>query len=569
MTRHPRLWWTLVGIASALAGCDYGSNRSDVEVSGTTTNPVGYTITGQSSSSPPADRSQAPVSSGGDSKLNQALIDSIIRLVETAPTAPGGDNFAVAVEDLNQLFHSTPSQNFRLEPEARKYLLPRFGEKGVQELESAKFTKRDGRHLEDCLLYHTIATRVAGTGDELSRVRAIFDWVVQQVQLVPAGSLALPGIPQAEARPYDVLMRGMATEQGGSWAERAWLFLSLCRQIGIDGGLVVYAPRGGKPDELVTWVCAMLIGDQAYLFDTRIGLPIPGPDGAGVATLEQAATIPLVLERLDLPGQSPYRTTQADLAAGKITILIDSSQGYLASRMRLLQESLTAKYRMILYRDPSAMRDHFAQVLGPRLANVELWALPKSVEDRLFVDSKFVTATLYPLMFFEPKWPLLSARLDQLRGEIDSAKEKIVKFRKNPKAMEADGKKPIPAEVRRALDMYATYYLGLCHLDQDRPDLAADMFRQTLELFPEPRLGEPYYHMFRWGAQANLGRLCEAKGDDRGAIGYYSEPDPTSQFHGNLYRARDLVWRDPTAPVPEPLPPPPPSSPVLQQAAAK
>jgi tetratricopeptide (TPR) repeat protein len=313
----------------------------------------------------------------------------------------------------------------------------------------------------------------------------------------------------------------------------------------------------------------MLIGDQAYLFDTRIGLPIPGPDGAGVATLEQAATIPLVLDRLDLPGQSPYRTTQADLAAGKITILIDSSQGYLASRMRLLQESLTAKYRMILYRDPSAMHDNFAKALGPRLAAVELWALPKSVEDRLFIDSKFVTATLYPLMFFEPKWPLLSARLDQLRGEIDSAKEKLVKFRKNPKATEADGKKPIPAEVRRALDMYATYYLGLCHLDQDRPDLAKDMFQQTLELFPEPRLNEPYYHMFRWGAQANLGRLYEAKGDDRRAIGYYSELDPTSQFHGNLYRARDLVWRDPTAPVPEPLPPPPPSVPALQQAAAK
>ena len=53
-------------------------------------------------------------------------------------------------------------------------------------------------------------------------------------------SLAFGGLPQAFARPYDVLLRGMATEAQGVWAERAWLFIALCRQLDIDAGLITY-----------------------------------------------------------------------------------------------------------------------------------------------------------------------------------------------------------------------------------------------------------------------------------------------------------------------------------------
>ncbi len=33
----------------------------------------------------------------------------------------------------------------------------------------------------------------------------------------------------------------MATEAEGYWAERTWLFMALCRQLGIDTGLVTYS----------------------------------------------------------------------------------------------------------------------------------------------------------------------------------------------------------------------------------------------------------------------------------------------------------------------------------------
>ena len=107
-------------------------------------------------------------------------------------------------------------------------------------LENRNWNLRDTRHIEDCMMYYGIANRVAGTGENVDRVRRVFDWVVRQVQLVPPGSLALARLPQVFARPYDVLLRGMATEADGVWAERAWLFMVLCRQIDIDTGLITY-----------------------------------------------------------------------------------------------------------------------------------------------------------------------------------------------------------------------------------------------------------------------------------------------------------------------------------------
>ena len=74
-------------------------------------------------------------------------------------------------------------------------------------------------------MYYGIANRVAGTGEDIDRVRRVFDWVVRQVQLVPPGTLGVGRLPQVFARPYDVLLRGMATEAEGYWAERAWLFM--------------------------------------------------------------------------------------------------------------------------------------------------------------------------------------------------------------------------------------------------------------------------------------------------------------------------------------------------------
>ena len=331
-------------------------------------------------------------------------------------------------------------------------------------------------------------------------------------------------LPQVFARPYDVLLRGMATETDGFWAERAWLFMALCRQIGIDTGLITYSKSGtlelrvpryeldfqgsARRKVPIVWVCAALVDDKAYLFDARLGLAIPGPGGEGVATLDQALADPAVLEQMNLPGLAPYGTSRASLLGSptKIGVLIDSSQGFFSPKMKLLQGELAGSHRTILYCDPADQRDHFTRALGNHAGLVSLWNIPLEVETRLFTDPQFVQAIQASLFLFRAEWPLVYARVKHLRGEFDEAVEDYVRFRFAENLPLVNNKKlAIPKEVQEGLDAYATYYLALAHLERNNIDQAELMFQKALQLLPEPGPKQPYFTMFRRGANANLG----------------------------------------------------------------
>jgi hypothetical protein len=501
-----------------------------------------------------------------------SLLRAVISLIRSAPANPGGDNFTIAKDHLNHFFAGASQADFALPEPTRAYLRAQFGpgaDAALKNLEVPTFTIQDSRHIEDCLLLQQLARRVAGDGDDLVRVRRLFDWVVRQVQLVPVGSLAPPGLAQAAARPYDVLLRGMATEQG-EWAERSWLFIALCRQLGIDAGLLVYEPAApavpvitteGTPPapRQVAWIVTALVGGRPYLFDCGLGLPIPGPGGAGVATLEQAIADPAVLDGLDLPGR-PYSTHRAELAGSKVRVLVDSTVGTMSPRMRQLQLNLAGRDRMVLFRDPAEEDAAFAKALGGRFGGTQLWKLPLDVNTLLFTDPNFVTATQHAIRFFDAALPLLPARMSQIRGDLDQAVESYAGFRFAESPVLNDGKTPIPRPFAEVLDQYATYYLGLAKLDQDRPDKAAEFFEQALRLLPAVSPQNFYVSMFRWGAETNLGLLAEAKGDADAAVRHYTAPQPTTQEHGNLLRARALIWADPFVPdtpaVPSPTPTP-------------
>jgi hypothetical protein len=239
--------------------------------------------------------------------------------------------------------------------------------------------------------------------------------------------------------------------------------------------------------------------------------------------------------------------------------LLDSGFRYFSPRMKLLQQSLAGKNQTILYRDPAEQRDRFAEALGPRLGEVSLWRLPLLVEFMLFNKPQFVEATQVALAMFRHELPLIYARMQQLRGETTDAILSYVNFRFPENPVMVGGKTPIPPELQHALDVYATYFLGMCHLDQKNPRQAEFFFEKTLQMLPEPGPRRAYFYMFRWGAQANLARLSEARGDRARATAYYSQPDLTPQRQGNLLRARDLVWLDPFAAC-SPLPAAPPET---------
>lgn len=543
------------------AGCDYSPPGRVSDPKGRFSMPEitrsGTAGKGASSRGPAGRRS---------AEERKAILDNSITLIQRAVIQPGGEHFAQAVKNLNQYFEGTPQAEYELPSAAREYLATQLTAESIQDLQGIAWTQRDTRHIEDCMMYYGIANRVAGAGDNLERVRRVFDWVVRQVELVPGGSFGASRLGPAYARPYDVLVRGMASEsEGTGWSERAWLFLSLCRQLDVDAGLITYtrgnavepmvpqageaAPRRPQRPRIV-WICGVLIDGQIYLFDARLGLEVPGPGGRGVATLAQALADPSILERMNVPGSTPYSVSRATLLSSptKIGMLLDSSPGYFAPKMRMLQRELVGNDRAILFVDPAEQRDRFVQALGDRAGAITLWELPLAVETRLFRDPEYVRAIQDSLFWFRPEFPLIYARVKQLRGELNEAIEDYVRFRKAVNYPNVLNKKEvIRKEIQAGLDVYATYYLALAHFENNNLDQAERMFRQVLESLPEPRPGErnPYYHMFRWGANVNLARIREAKHDPPGAVEYYTRFDPTGQHAGNLLRARELVWEQP------------------------
>ena len=569
-----------IGLVLAMvSGCDYSSPTEDATPQGTLQggfNPplpraqgVAGTSAESAAASVPLTGSVPSISSEERVEERAAILENVIKQIQAAAITPGGDNFRNATKNLNQYFAGQKPSDYLVDAKARAFLEPIITKRRVDELETPSFELPDARHLEDCMMYQGIAKRVAGVGRPLTRVRRVFDWMVDQVQLVPAGSLGSQGMQHAIARPFDVLLRGMATESEGMWSERGWLFLSLCRQLGLDAAMIRYTPE--KVKEPVVWCCGVLIDGKVYLFDPRVGMAVPDAKGDGVATLDEAMTNPLILDRMDIPGQSAYGTTRDALAGSptKIGVMMDSGMRYFSPRMKLLQQNLAGKNQTILFRDPAEQVEQWKKALGGHCGEVKLWELPMTVETLLFTNPQFVESTLRALILFRPDFPLLYARMKQLRGETADAIHDYIGFRFAEKALMRDKKTPIPKEVQDALDVYATFYLGTAHLEINDLKQAEFFFEKTLAMLPEPGRGQPYYNMYRWGAQANLGRIKQAKGELDMATAYFGASDPTPQNHGNLFHARDIVWKNPTGPVAPTLAPPPPSVAGGTQAAVR
>ncbi len=322
--------------------------------------------------------------------------------------------------------------------------------------------------------------------------------------------------------------------------------------------------RGGllarRPKTPIVWICTALIDDKAYLFDARLGLEIPGPDGDGRGDARSG------------PRRSGH--SRADEPAGLVALwnqprlaLGQPDQDRHPDRFEpglFLTQDEAAPGRAVGQApdDPLPRSGRPARPFRPRPGRPRGAHIPldpaSGGRDRLFNDPSSLPRSRRLCSCSNLEFPLVYARVKQLRGELDEAIEDYVRFRFAENAPLVNNKKIlIPKEVQDGLDVYATYYLALAHLERNNLDQAELMFRKTLELLPEPGPNQPYYNMFRWGANANLGRIYETKKDPCRAIAYYTQRDPTHQYVGNLLRARELVWRDPMGSAAVTLPPAP------------
>lgn len=421
--------------------------------------------------------------------------------------------------------------------------------------------------------------------EQLAAAERLFDWTVRNIQLAPlpptprqpeatAGGTTEPVPPAAQGQvgpgysllPLQVLLYGRGDAQ-----ERGRVFILLCRQLGIDAvmlGLLEEASPIPRP-----WLPAVLVGGRLYLFDTALGLPIPGPEGRGVAALEEVAAEPRLLRALDMDGVATYPVVARDLQG--VIALIDAEPAALSRRMQLLQNALQTRKevregsRLALAVRPSELAERLRKTKV--LAGVNLWRAPFEAiwyqhSRHQLAQRDLQTAREVGLRdaVFSSSRPLRKARNLHLQGRFENEERKpgartlylqcrppdreIDALKTNPffqAAMGLDKALPQDPQQREAvLEQYvqiaregkfaATYWLGLTYYEDGRYDAAIEWLgERTLEVSPP----SPWTS----GARYNLARCYEQLGKLDLARRWLESDTDSPQRHGNLLRARLLA----------------------------
>src|SRR5439155_2806604 len=135
-----------------------------------------------------------------------------------------------------------------------------------------------------------------------------------------------------------------------------YVLLTLLRQLDLDACLIGDASAADGPDKL--WAVGVLADGQVYLFDARLGLPLPGPNGQGVATLAQIRSDPAALKPLDLDPKLPYDVTAERAKQAQVYVSVPLTS--LSPRMHFLQ-GVIAEGTARLTEDPAALGERFRQ----------------------------------------------------------------------------------------------------------------------------------------------------------------------------------------------------------------
>lgn len=407
----------------------------------------------------------------------------------------------------------------------------------------------------------------------------LFDWTVRNLQLVPlsdypaaqagpnsggGGGAAIDPIrmavggPGYTCYPWQNLMFGYAD----AW-QRGRVFVQLARQQQLDVlMLAIDDPR--KTPRPTPWLTAVLIDGDLYLFDPQLGIPIPGPDRRGIATLAQVCSDTKLLKSLDVGDALPYEAARADL--DKVFALIDAAPEALSYRMYLIEAQQQLTEPLALTVDTDDLASRVGKCEG--VSQVELWNTPletwvyrTALERRCAQDPNTAAQVFYHEGLFEGLSPMTQGRMDYFRGRFEETNDVvgakgyylkacipnsvidqiptseevqmrmgIVRQRQNDD--EWQGWLMMQEGRIRRMKANVIYWLGQTQFETGSYDTAIDWFlRRTLEA-EEP---SPWAD----GARYNLARTYEALGrleDARKLLLL----DESPQKHGNLLRARWL-----------------------------
>ncbi len=463
---------------------------------------------------------------------DERIIDIVTRLrqyTDRKPVVgwePSPDEAALeqVIDRLNQWARQrTPEGDWSLDPLVKTLPEPLQKYADERELAETRFSPYEARLMQEAIWLRDISNWARG--DALSDVgiaENLFDWTVRNIQLVTREQLQ-----GRFHRPWQTLMYGRGTAE-----ERAWVFLLLLRQQGLDAALLAIADPE-KPDELESWAVAVLSEGKLYLFDPQLGLPIPGPEGDSVATLTQLRENPQLLRQLDLSEEQRYPIEAEDLE--HLVALVEGSPLALSSRARMLEKELSGDQAVVLTSQPSAIAEAIRR--SGAIDEVRLWNLPYRTRDEQLTrerPAQQVAALEFQVFAWRPQ--LWKGRVLHFQGEFDgerSAKHYYRQVRPSDKEIANSPRHDIEKNFIRQAKHHASYWLGLLTFDTGEYEVAVDFLRnRTLQATPDG----PWTR----GARYNLARAYEALGKTKQAIALYETSDESPQSHGNRLRARRL-----------------------------
>jgi hypothetical protein len=411
----------------------------------------------------------------------------------------------------------------------------------------------EGRLIQEAVWLRDISRWAQGESfDSVARATKLFDWTVRNIQL-DADDAAAP------LRPWQAVANGRGTAK-----QRAWVFALLCRQQGLDV-VILSVPDTARaastspsestaagtandsPTKSRFWVAALVSDGELYLFDPRLGLPIPGKDGKGVATLREVQLDASLLRQLDVDG-APYPVSADQLQQATVGIVADPFD--LSRRARAIESKLSGDDRLSLTTSPTALAEKLKSV--HEVSAPALWDMPfRTLRDQLRVgpaQRREMAETFEPFAWRPTLWKARMLHFQgRRRSDIDTQEkdsDEIVddhnqairlytsKVVRPPDRAISELQSGAKQKIYVVAKANASYWVALLLFDDGNYPLAENWLLN-------PQLAASADETWSNGTRYNLARTYEAEGKNDEAIALY-EKDTSPQRDGNRLRAKWL-----------------------------
>ena len=423
---------------------------------------------------------------------------------------------------------------------------------------------------------------------ELAKVMRVFDWGVRNIQLLPEPK---QDVDPEEMKLYDGESFPEMGIQGvgyvrfvpqvyvygrGDYAERAKMFISQLRQLNIDAVMLTVDQKVGEESKPHPWCVGVNIGDELYLFDTKLSMPIPNPKTKGIMTLSELKKDPSQLEWMDLSIEesiaenTKYWVRGEDLKSVKAWIYVGPEA--LSKRMAKLQAGLDAKSEVVAVQ-PTKIAE---KVKKTGVADVQIWPIAfetfvyrqqlrralndaasnNRIRDKItwyFSDEAYIdefsvyrSARSYffhgyytvdedisPYTAIERFFRLMYTDEDIRNLATNSQIQRrhgILKQNQSGREYQ-ETLRSVQAQMR-LIGRDTSYFLAQCHFENGSLNVAAGWLDLIKTKSNADRWRDGIYYL--------LARSWEANGEYDKAIKVYGQNKESSQVHGNLIRSRIL-----------------------------